>query len=102
VDGFRGSSLPRPGAGNGRLGSADRRKEDALSKRRAGELVPRAREQTDDVLAARAINAEPSEPLAGMIKRQCPWCRYFFAAPPAPEELRCPDCVSFDQRSKHG
>ena len=26
---------------------------------------------------ARAINAEPWEPLAGMVKRQCPRCRYF-------------------------
>jgi hypothetical protein len=29
----------------------------------------------------RAINAQPWEPLPGMVKRQCPCSRYFFAAP---------------------
>ena len=29
----------------------------------------------------RAINAEPWEPMPGMVKRQCPECRYWFAAP---------------------
>jgi hypothetical protein len=46
----------------------------------------------------RAINAEPSEPLPGMVKRQCPECRYWFAAAPATAEPRCPDCVAFDSR----
>jgi hypothetical protein len=41
----------------------------------------------------RAINAEPWEPLPGMVKRQCDWCRYFFAAPADSHEPRCPDCV---------
>jgi len=43
---------------------------------------------------AHAINAEPCEPMPGMVKRQCDWCRYFFAAPATSHEPRCPDCVS--------
>ena len=43
--------------------------------------------------AARATNAEPWEPPPGMVKRQCPDCRYFFAAPASSQELRCQDCV---------
>jgi hypothetical protein len=42
---------------------------------------------------ARAINAQPWEPLPGMLKRRCDWCRYFFAAPANSHEPRCPDCV---------
>ena len=48
--------------------------------------MPRDRGQTDNVAAARAVNAEPWEPLPGMEKHQCPECRYFFAAPPDIEE----------------
>ena len=36
----------------------------------------------DEPADARAINAQPWEPPPGMVKRQCPECRYFFAAPP--------------------
>jgi len=43
---------------------------------------------------ARAINAEPWEPMAGMVKRQCPQCRYFFASPVGSAELRCANCAS--------
>jgi hypothetical protein len=43
---------------------------------------------------ARAINAEPWEPMAGMVKRLCPRCRYFFAAPADSTEPRCANCVS--------
>jgi hypothetical protein len=49
--------------------------------------------------AARAVNAEPWEPMPGMVKRQCPKCRYFFAASPDATEPRCPDCVGLGQRS---
>ena len=42
---------------------------------------------------ARVTNAKPWEPLPGMVKRQCDWCRYFFAAPATSHEPRCPDCV---------
>jgi len=41
----------------------------------------------------RAINAQPWEPLPGMVKRQCPKCQYFFAALTGSEEPRCPDCL---------
>jgi hypothetical protein len=44
-------------------------------------------------IEARMINAEPWELLPGMEKRQCPCCRYLFAAPLEAEEPRCPDCT---------
>ena len=47
----------------------------------------------DAEAAARTVNAEPWEPMPGMVKRQCPECRYLFAAPADTEEPRCPDCV---------
>jgi hypothetical protein len=56
-----------------------------MSKKRPGEGGLRAE------AAARAVNAEPWEPPPGMIKRQCPECRYFFAA--ATETGLCPDCA---------
>jgi hypothetical protein len=40
--------------------------------------------------AARVVNAEPWEPMPGMVKRQCPKCRYWFAS--AAETGLCPDC----------
>jgi len=48
----------------------------------------------------RAINAEPWEPLPGMVKQQCPVCRYFFAAPTDSEEPRCPDCLDKAPRAR--
>jgi hypothetical protein len=50
--------------------------------------------------AARAIKAEPWEPLPSMVKRQSPGCRYFFAAPGDSQELRCPYCVAKGERSR--
>jgi hypothetical protein len=49
--------------------------------------------------AARAANAEPWEPMPGMVKRECPECRYLFAAPVDSAERRCPDCVAAGTRS---
>ena len=69
-----------------------------MNKRRRAELV-RHGGFMDAEAAARAINAEPWEPMPGMVKRQCPKCRYFFAAPPGAEESRCPDCVGLGQRA---
>jgi hypothetical protein len=76
-----------------------------MNKRRPGEAVLRgglAREEA----TARAINAEPWEPLPGMTKAQCPKCRYFFAAPvlsglikPPATTLLCPDCASEGTRT---
>jgi hypothetical protein len=51
-----------------------------------------------DETSSRAINAAPWEPLPGMIKVRCGWCRYYFAADPAGTEPRCPDCVAFGSR----
>jgi hypothetical protein len=34
----------------------------------------------DDETQARAVNAQPWEPMPGMTKRQCPECRYWFTA----------------------
>ena len=50
----------------------------------------------DEEANARATNAEPWEPLHGMVKRQCPECWYFFAAPAIEPEavLLCPDCAA--------
>ena len=47
----------------------------------------------DEEADARAINAQPWEPPPGMVKRQCPHCRYFFAVPSIKSEavLLCPD-----------
>jgi hypothetical protein len=55
-------------------------------------------EPQDAEALARAINAEPWEPLPGMVKRQCPVCRYFFAALPDAAKPLCPDCVAFGTR----
>jgi hypothetical protein len=50
---------------------------------------------------ARAVNAQPWEPPPGMLKRQCPNCRYFFAAPSVEHEamLLCPDCAAAGTRT---
>ena len=55
----------------------------------------------DEEADARAINAQPWEPPPGMVKRQCPHCRYLFAAPSAEPEavLLCPDCAAAGTRT---
>jgi rubrerythrin len=47
---------------------------------------------------ARAANAEPWDPLPGMIKRQCPKCRYWFAS--TAETGLCPDCGEKQPRGR--
>ena len=50
---------------------------------------------------ARAINAQPWEPPPGMVKRQCPECRYFSAAPITSKDGKaspCPDCAAEGSR----
>jgi hypothetical protein len=64
-----------------------------MNKRRPGEAVLRGGLANEEV-AARAINAEPWDPLPGMTKVQCPECRYFFAA----AALFCPDCAGVGTR----
>jgi hypothetical protein len=61
-----------------------------MNKRRLAESV-RHGGFMDDEAAARAVYAEPWEPMPGMLKRQCPECRYWFAA--ATETGLCPDCA---------
>jgi hypothetical protein len=53
----------------------------------------RARGQNDTVMTARAINAEPWEPLPGMTKRLCRQCSYWFATPSGRQARRCADCA---------
>jgi hypothetical protein len=69
-----------------------------MSKRRRETAVLKG-SPADAKAAARRVNAEPWEPMPGMVKRQCPWCRYWFAAPASSQELRCPDCV---EKLSHG
>ena len=45
----------------------------------------------EDEATSRAVNALPWDPPPGMVKRQCPECRYFFVA--ATETKLCPDCA---------
>jgi hypothetical protein len=56
--------------------------------------MPRKPAAVEAEATARAINAEPWTPAAGVVKRQCPRCRYFFASPVNSTELRCADCAS--------
>ncbi len=57
-------------------------------------------ETRKDEATARAINAQPWEPLPGMLKKQCSQCRYWFAVLVAEAEVasRCPDCVGLGTR----
>jgi hypothetical protein len=64
-----------------------------MNKRRSGEPVLHGGLAGEEA-TARATNAEPWEPLPGMVKAQCPACLYFFAAPIAATTLLCPDCAA--------
>ena len=63
-----------------------------MNKKRLGAVVLSGG-PADAEAMARRVNAEPWEPMPGMVKRQCPECRYWFAAPASSQELRCQDCV---------
>ena len=69
-----------------------------MNKRQPGKAVLCGRLASEEA-AARAINAEPWEPLPGMARQQCHACRYFFAAPVAATTLLCPDCASEGTRT---
>ncbi len=58
-------------------------------------MTERLRTSAELEAEARAINAEPWEPLPGMVKKRCSQCRYWFAVPAAEAEAtsRCPDCA---------
>jgi hypothetical protein len=68
-----------------------------MNKRQPGEAVLRGGLASEEA-SARAINAQPWEPLPGMTKAQCAACRYFFAAPVAATTLLCPDCAGVGTR----
>jgi hypothetical protein len=53
-----------------------------MNKKRRGESVLRAGGLEHEEASARAVNAEPWEPMPGMVKRECPKCRYFFTSSP--------------------
>jgi hypothetical protein len=57
-------------------------------------------EPADTDALARAVNAEPWEPLPGMVKKRCSRGRYFFAvkAEAAETTAACPDCVALGSR----
>lgn len=64
-------------------------------------VVRKSRRQGENAVEqlARAINAEPWEPMPGMVRVRCRECRYFFAAhPPVLARPRCPDCCERDPR----
>jgi hypothetical protein len=52
---------------------------------------------------ARAVNAEPWEPLPGLLKKRCSRCHYWFAVPLTEAEAtsRCPDCAGLGSRPTH-
>ena len=60
--------------------------------------APLTNEPLDDA-SARAINAQEWEPPPGMVNRQCPQCRYWFAASAHSNQGSCPDCTSIGQHS---
>jgi hypothetical protein len=66
-------------------------------KRRAerGHRTVKGGAAEDKDAEARRINVQPWDPPPGMIKRQCPECRYFFAAP---EGVAPPDCMALGTR----
>ena len=50
---------------------------------------------------ARAINAEPWQPMAGMVKRRCERCAYWFATPRPKPAAWCPDCELLAVRTEN-
>jgi hypothetical protein len=60
-----------------------------LNKKRLERLRP---EPEDAETLARAVNAEPWEPMPGMVKRRCLRCGYLFAVKAAATGT-CPDCA---------
>jgi hypothetical protein len=48
----------------------------------------------------RAINAQPWQPLSGMVKKRCSRCSFWFAVPVAEADAtsRCPDCAALGTR----
>jgi hypothetical protein len=59
-------------------------------------MTDKVRPAAELEVEARAINAADWEPLAGMVKKRCSQCRYWFAVPVTDAETtsRCPDCAA--------
>ena len=83
----------RSGGPHGELAAADLDRYAGLKSTKGGS-VARKPAPDEAEAEARAINTGPWEPMAGMVKRLCPRCRYFFAAPAYSTEPRCANCVS--------
>ena len=64
----------------------------AMNKKRLEKAVP-----ANAQAVARRVNTQPWEPPPGMVKRQCPECRYWFAASDL-HVSRCQDCVALGSR----
>jgi hypothetical protein len=49
---------------------------------------------------ARVVNAQPWEPMPGMVKKRCSRCSYWLAVRVTEAEAtpRCPDCLATDRR----
>jgi hypothetical protein len=67
-----------------------------MNKKRREAAVPKGG-RTDAEAMARRVNAQPWEPMPGMVKLRCPDCRYWFAASD-PRTPRCQDCVALGSR----
>jgi hypothetical protein len=64
--------------------------------------VPKAWQKVRPIEAiARAINAQPWEPMPGMVKTRCSQCRYWFAVlvTEVAATSRCPDCAGLGTRA---
>ena len=83
----------RSGGPHGELAAADLDRYAGLKSTKGGS-VARKPAPDEAEAEARAINTGPWEPMAGMVKRLCPRCRYFFASPAYSTEPRCANCVS--------
>ena len=64
-----------------------------MNKRRRETAVLRAGGLEREEASARAVNAQPWEPMPGMVKLRCVECLYWFAARD-PATAQCPDCAA--------
>ena len=90
----------RSGGPHGELAAADLDRYAGLKSTKGGS-VARKPAPDEAEAEARAINTGPWEPMAGMVKRLCPRCRYFFASPADSAERRCADCAALGTGSPH-
>jgi len=65
-----------------------------MNKTRRETAVLRVPGQTATGAAARVTNAEPWEPMPGMVKRRCRCCGYAYAAANRPAPAICPTCIA--------